>query len=167
MQAIREVMEFRSSRSTSIFIGLIVGALCAVNIAIFFVFREKGWQWFEGFMSLLLFGISAAAFTYSNVVRIDKQRNLVEKITKALFWEKRQIRMASNFRGVGIATAGGGPGNVQYFIQLLGSKNINIPGFDPDYEDVLRVAEDIGQFLTLPVNEKPKIGEVFRLRFRF
>jgi hypothetical protein len=158
-------MEFRSNRETSILMGLIAGALCAVDLAIFFVFREKGWQWFEGFMGLLTFYISAAAFTYSNVVRIDKQGNLVEKITKALFWEKRQTRMASNFRGVGIATAGGGPGNVSYFVQLLGSKNMNIPGFNLDYEEVLRKAKDIAQCLNVPVDEKPRIGAVFGLRF--
>jgi hypothetical protein len=165
MQGIREIMEFRSDRGTSIFVGLIAGALCAVNLAIFFVFREEGWEWFSGFIDLLTFYISAAAFTYSNVVRIDKQGNTVEKIIKALFWEKRRMRMASNFRRVGIATAGGGPGNVQYFVQLLGSKNINIPGLDPGYEDVLRKAEYVAQCLNLPVDEKPKIGGVFGLRF--
>ena len=165
MQVISEIMEFRSNRETSILMGLIAGALCAVDLAIFFVFREEGLEWFSGFVGLLLFCISAAAFTYSNVVRIDKQGNIVEKITKALFWEKRQTRVASNFRGVGIATAGGGGGHVKYFLQLLGSKNMNIPGFNLDYEEVLRKAKDIAQCLNVPVDKKPKIGGVFGLRF--
>ena len=35
---------------------------------------------------------------------------------------------------------------------------MSIPGLDPDYEDVLMKATDIGQFLTLPVDEKPRYG---------
>lgn len=163
MQVIREVMEFRSDKETSIFLGVGAGALSAFNFAFFFIFREDGISWFDGFISFFILLISAAAFTYSNVVRIDKQGNIVEKITKALFWEKRQMRMASNFRGVGIATAGGSSGG--YFVQLLGSKNMNIPGFDPNYKKVLRKAEDVAQCLNVPVDEKPKIGGVFGLRF--
>ena len=165
MQLISEVMEFRSNKEMSIFFGAIAAALSACNFAFFYIFREHGISWFDGLIGLFILLISAAAFTYSNVVRIDKQGNLVEKITKTLFWEKRQTRMASNFRGVGIATAGGGPGNVSYFVQLLGSKNMNIPGLNLDYEEVLRKAEDIAQCLNVPVDKKPKIGGVFGLRF--
>jgi hypothetical protein len=154
----REIVEFRSNKLVGIFAGLVTGAIAAFNLAFFFIITGEGRQWFLGLIGFLFLLISAAAFTYSNVVRIDKQGNLVEKITKALFWEKRQMRMASNFRGVGIATAGGSGGRVKYLVQLLGPKNMHIPGFENTYEYALMKAEDVAQCLNLPVDEKPKIA---------
>ena len=154
MQVIREVMEFRSYKETNIIIGLVTAALSAFNLAFFFIVREDGISWFDGFTGFSLLLISAASFTYSNLVNIDKQGNLVEKITQALFLKKRQIRSVWNFRGVGIFRAG----KRKYFVKLLGSKNMSIPGIEIRYEDALMKAEDIGQFLNLPVDGKPKFG---------
>jgi hypothetical protein len=158
MQTIREIVEFRSNKFVSIFAGLVTGAISAFNLAFFFIIIGEGRQWFLGFIGFLFLLISAAAFTYSNVLRIDKQGNLVEKITKALFLEKRKARRVSNFRGVGIATAGGGGGRAKYLVQLLGSKNMTVPGFENTYEYALMKARDVAECLNLPVYEKAKIA---------
>ena len=155
MQGIREIMEFRSGVGINILIGQVTGTMSAFQLAFFFII--DGADRFIGFLGFFLLLISAASFTYSNVVKIDKQRNLVEKITQALFLKKRQISRVTSFRGVGIFKAAGSTGS-RYWVKLLGYKNMSIPGLDPDYEDALMKAADIGQFLTLPVDEKPRYG---------
>ena len=158
MQAIREIVEFRSNRLVGIFAGLVTGTMSAFQLAFFFVYRPEMDDSLLFFLGCFFLLISAACFTYSNVLRIDKRGNLVEKITKALFLERRQMRRVSNFRGVGIATAGGGRSGVKYLVQLLGSKNMTVPGFENTYEHALIKAKDVAECLNLPVDEKPKIA---------
>jgi hypothetical protein len=152
-------MEFRSNRLVGIFAGLVTGAISAFNLAFFYVYRQEGVDWFIGFIGFLFLLISAVCFTYSTVVRIDRRRNLVEKITQALFLKKGQIRRVSSFRGVSIIKAAGSSGgrpNMKYFVKLRGSKNMSIPGLEPEYEYALMKAREIAQFLNLPVDEKPR-----------
>jgi hypothetical protein len=154
-------MEFRSDREVTILAGFATALMGAINLFIVFAFAQEGVPWFYGLLGGLLIVISAVCFTYSKVVRIDAQRKLVEKTIRVLSWEKKQTFTLSNFRGVGIATAGGGGRihpNVKYFVHLLGPENMSIPGFENKYEHALIKAKRIAEFLNLPLDEKPKIA---------
>ena len=46
--------------------------------------------------------------------------------------------------------------STRFFVQLLGSKNLNIPGTSSNKEAIVSLAEDVGDYLSLPVEKEPK-----------
>jgi|GEM_PF-4355649 len=156
-------MEFISNRSHSKIAGCAIGVIGAASVLMFVAFVNQGQEipWILVFVGAVFLLITPAVFTYTKVVRIDKRRNLVEQTIQTLFWKRRQKRMVTDFREVGISTAGGGGSNrvrIKYFIQLIGSKNLSIPGFSEDSNKTLAKAKKIAQVLNLPLDEEPKIG---------
>ena len=156
-------MEFRSNRSQSKIAGCAMGFIGVASALIFVGFVHEGKQtpWVLGLVGAVFILISPAAFTYSKVVRIDKRKNLVEHAIQTLYWNNRQKHRVTDFREVGISTAGGGDSSrvrIKYFVQLIGTKNLSIPGFSEDFDETLVKARKIAQLLNLPLAEEPKIG---------
>jgi hypothetical protein len=118
-------------------------------------------QWFLGIVGAVLILISIASFTYSNVARLDRHKKSVEKTTQSLFWKRTQTHRFTYFKEVGISTASGGgyaTVRIKYFVQLLGFRNLSIPGFSDGYDEAVIKAKNIAQLLNLPLDENPKIG---------
>lgn len=158
-------MEFRSNRSQSKIAGCAIGFIGVASVLMFVGFVHQGQQtpWILGLAGAVLILISPAAFTYSKVVRIDKRKNLVEHAIQTVYWNKRQKQRVTDFREVGISTAAGGSSRsrrvrIKYFVQLIGSKNLSIPGFSEDLDETLTKARKIAQLVNLPLAEEPKIG---------
>ena len=101
------------------------------------------------------------AFTFRKLVRIDKDGILVERAIRAFLWKKIQYFSIADFERIGITkgSRGGrysGPTTI-YFVQLLGRKNVSIPGSSPDLGTVLSRAHQISRFVNLPIDETPRI----------
>ena len=127
----------------------------------FAAFADQGAPWFLNLLGALLILISIAFITYKKTVRLDGLKRSVEKKANALFWKKIELYNFSDFKGVGISTAGrtiARRPQISYFVQLLGLRNLSIPGYSPDKDEVLSKARNIAQFLNLPLDEKSKIG---------
>lgn len=50
----------------------------------------------------------------------------------------------------------GGRISASYFVQLLGPRNLNMPGMSGDRDGVQSAARELGDYLSLPVDEKPR-----------
>lgn len=154
-------MEFRSNKLICIAAGLVTGIIGVFNLMLFVMFSDQGAPFFLGVLGVVFIIISIAAFTFRKVVRIDKDVILVERAINAFFWKKVQLFPVKAFNGIGITTGSrsnkySGPKTI-YFVQLLGRKNVSIPGSSPDLGTVLSTARQISGFVNLPIDETPRI----------
>ena len=154
-------MEFRSNRLICIAAGLITGFIGVFNLMLFVTFSEQGAPLFLGVLGVIFIIISIAAFTFRKIVRIDKEGVLVERAIRAFFWKQVQLIPIGDFSKIGITTGSrsgeySGPTTI-YCIQLLGRKNVSIPGSSHDLGAVLSTARQISGFVNLPIDEKPRI----------
>ena len=155
------VMEFRSNKLICIAAGVITGFIGIFNVMLYLTFSDQGAPLFLGVLGVVFILISIAAFTFRKIVRIDKEAVLVERAIGAFFWKKVQLIPIKDFNEIGITTGSrsnkySGPTTI-YFIQLLGRKNVSIPGSSPDLGTVLSTARQISGFVNLPIDEKPRI----------
>ena len=154
-------MEFRSNKLICIAAGLITGFIGVFNLMLFVTFSDQGASLFLGVLGVVFIIISIAAFTFRKTVRIDKEAVLVERAIGAFFWKQVQLIPIKDFNGIGITTGSRSnkysrPTTI-YLIQLLGRKNVSIPGSSPDLDTVLSTARQISGFVNLPIDEKPRI----------
>lgn len=154
-------MEFRSNKLIGIAVGLITGFIGVFNLLLFVMFSDQGAPFFLGLLGVIFIIISIAAFTFRKIVRIDKERVLVERAIRAFFWKKVQLIPIEDFNGIGITTGSRStkysrPTTI-YFVQLLGRKNVSIPDSSPDLGTVLSTARQISGFVNLPIDETPRI----------
>ena len=154
-------MEFKSNRLFGIAAGLITGFIGAFNLLFFLTLRDQGAPLFLGLLGIIFIIVSIAAFTFRKLVRIDKERILVERAVGALFWKKIELFPIEDFNGIGITKGSrsgkhSGPTTI-YFVQLLGRKNVSIPGSSPDLGAILSRARQISGFVNLPIDETPRI----------
>jgi hypothetical protein len=154
-------MEFRSNRLVGIAVGLITGFIGVFNLLFFLTLADQGAPLFLGLLGIIFVMISIAAFTFRKLVRIDKERILVERAIGALLWKQIQFFPIEDFNGIGITKGSrsnkySGPTTI-YFVQLLGRKNVSIPGSSPDLGTILSRARQISGFVNLPIDETPRI----------
>jgi hypothetical protein len=154
------VIEFRSNKLIGIATGLVIGIIGSFML-LFLMFADEGVPFYLGPLGIIFIILSIAAFTFRKVVRIDKERILVERAIKAFFWKKIQLFPIKDFDGVGITTGSrsskySGP-KIVYFVQLLGRKNVSIPGSSTNLDRVLSRAKQIAGFVHLPIDETPRI----------
>ena len=154
-------MEFRSDKLIGIAAGLITGFIGVFNLMLFVTFADQGVPFFLGLLGVIFIIVSSAAFTFRKLVRISKEGILVERAIRALFWKKIQLLPIEAFHGIGITKGsrgriGSGPTTI-YCVQLLGRKNVSIPGSSPDLGTVLSRARQISGFVNLPIDETPRI----------
>ena len=156
-------MEFKSNKLAGIAAGLIIGAIGVLSLVMFLAFIKEGKEtpFFLGLLAVIFIILSPAAFTFRKIVRIDKERIQVERAIKAFFWKQVQLFGIKDFKGVGITTGSGstkysGP-KISYFVQLLGRKNVSIPGYSSDLGTVLSKARQISELVNLPIDETPRI----------
>ena len=155
------VMEFRSNKLICIAAGVITGFIGVFNLMLYVTFSDQGAPSFLGVLGGIFIIISITAFTFRKIVRIEKEGVLVERAIGAFFWKKVQLIPVGDFNGIGITTGSrsttySGPTTI-YFVQLLGRKNISIPGSSPDLDTVLSTARQISGFMNLPIDETPRI----------
>jgi len=153
-------MEFRSNKLVGIAAGLVT-AIIGGFLLFFVTFADQGAPFYLGPLGIVFIIISIVAFTFRKVVRIDKEQILVERAIRAFFWKKIQPFAIKDFEGIGITTGSrsnkhSGP-KIIYFVQLLGRKNVSIPGSSPDLGTVLSRARQISTFANLPLDETPRI----------
>ena len=156
-------MEFKSNKLAGIAAGLIIGAIGIFSLVIFLAFIKEGKEtpFFLGLLAVIFIILSPAAFTFRKIVRIDKERIQVERAIKAFFWKQMQLFSVKDFEGVGITTGASsnkysGP-KISYFVQLLGRKNVSIPGYSSDLGTVLSKARQISELVNLPIDETPRV----------
>ena len=152
-------MEFRSNRLIGIAVGLITGII-GVFLLSFLILANQEAPFYLGPLGIMFTIISAAAFTFRKLVRIDKEQISVERAIGAFFWKKMQLLPIKDFEGVGITKGSSsskysGPKTV-YFVQLLGRKNVSIPGSSPNLGSILSKARQISGFANLPIDETPR-----------
>jgi hypothetical protein len=93
-------MEFTSNKLIGIAIGLITGFIGVFNLLLFLTFADQGAPFFLALLGGIFIIISSAAFTFRKVVRIDKERILVERAIRAFLWKKRQLIPIEDFDGI-------------------------------------------------------------------
>ena len=155
-------MEFTSNRLIGIAVGLIAGFIGVFNLSLFLTFTDEGAPSFLGLLGIFFIIVSIVASTFRKLVRIDKDRILVERAIGAFFWKKIQYFPIEDFERVGITQGSRGGGKYSgpttvYCVQLLGRKNVSIPGSSPDLGTVLSRAQQISGFVNLPIDETPRI----------
>ena len=155
-------MGFKSSKLAVIATGLVIGIIGVFSLVGFLAFLKQGKDapFYLGLLGVIFIILSPAAFTFRKVVRIDKERIQVEQSVKAFFWKQIQLFGVKDFEGVGVTTASNstkysGP-KIAYFVQLLGRKNVSIPGYSNDLGTILSKARQISEFVNLPIDETPK-----------
>lgn len=156
-------MEFTSNKLVGIAVGLVTGIIGIFSLFLFlaFVNQNKNTPLFLGLVGIVFIIISPAAFTFRKLVKIDKERIHVERVIKAFFWNKKQSFPVEDLDGVSITTGSSsnkysGP-KIIYFVQLLGRKNVSIPGSSQNLDTVLSKARQISGFLNLPIDETPRV----------
>jgi hypothetical protein len=154
-------MEFKSERLTAFMVGLIAGFIGVFNLLLVVMFRDEGAPLFLGVLGMFLILVSGVAFTFRKLVRIGTEGIEVERAIKALFWKRKEYFRVEDFEKIGITTAtrgdiGSGPTTL-YFVQLLGRKNVSIPGSSHNFSEILATARRISGFVNLPIDETPRI----------
>jgi len=154
-------MEFKSNRLVGIAVGVIAGFIGVFNLLFFLTLGDQGAPFFLGLLGIIFIIVSIVAFTFRKLVRIDKERILVERAIRALFWKKIELFGIEEFNGIGITKGSrghkySGPTTI-YFVQLLGRKNVSIPGSSGDLGAILSRARQISGFVNLPIDETPRI----------
>ncbi len=153
------VMEFHLDRALPKAAGFVLGLSGAAALFFSIAFAHEGAPVFLGIIGLALLFLSVICFTFKKIVRMDKRAGNVKESISTIFWKKAQSFSIADFTGVGIGT-GGHSYNVtstRYCVQLLGPKNLNIPGMSSNKEAMISLAEDVGNYLNLPVDKKPKM----------
>lgn len=91
---------------------------------------------------------------------MDKRTGTIEQSLSVLLWKKTVRYSVADFRGVGIGMAGHSrpyATRARYFVQLLGSTNVNIPGMSGNKQAIISLAEKVGEYLDLPVDREPRM----------
>lgn len=155
-------MEFRIDFAARKAIGLLTAVMALRSAFMCLTVVEGAGVVFLVLFSTVLALVSMAVFTATNVVRINKERQSVEKSLGALVFSNRQSFRFSDFSGVGIMTAGrdgaqGGATTV-YFVQLIGKINLKLPPGSTRQNEVLSSAKKVADYMSLPLDEKPRMG---------
>lgn len=161
-------LEFHSNRQVAIAAGLVLGVSGAPWLFISFALPGEGVPGYLLSLGLLSLLLAAICFTFRIVVRMDRRTGRIERSLSTFFWEQTRRYSVLDFRGVGIGMAGGSSGvnmapRGKYFVQLLGSTNLNIPGMSSNKESVMSLADEVGSYLNLPVDKEPKVA-FFQMR---
>lgn len=164
------VLEFRLSREIPQATGFVLGLGGATLQFFSIAFHSEGAPIWLSPAGLLLLFLSVISFTFRKIVRIDKRTGKIEKCLSCLLWRKTQLYSISEFTGIGIGMAGTSSatfdirGKSVYFLQLLGARNLSIPGMTNNKEAMISLAEQVGEYLNLPVEKTPRIV-FFQSRF--
>jgi len=98
---------------------------------------------------------------------MDKRMGTIEQSRSMFVWKNTVRYSVADFTGVGIGMAGhtGIHGaSARYFVQLLGSTTLNIPGMSANKQAIIALAERVGEYLNLPVDREPRMV-FFQKRF--
>lgn len=155
-----EVLEFRLSPEIPRAAGFALGLCGAVPLGMSIVFRNEGAPIWMGVVGIAFLFLSAVSFSFSKTVRIDKPNGQVEYLSSCFLWNKKERQAISEFTGVGIGMAGGSGAygtSTKYFVQLLGARNLNIPGMSIDKAAIISLAEQLGASIGLPVEKEPRM----------
>ncbi len=153
------VREFRSDRRIAILAGVVLAFMGLFQLTMSIAFTADGAPAFLGVLGAVLLILSAVAFTYRSAVRIDRQTGRVVRTRRALIWTQVRDFPLADFQGVGVGMATrsrGGGSSASYFVQLLGPRNLNMPGMSGDREGIRSAARELGEYLSLPVEDNPR-----------
>jgi len=153
-------MVYENNRWVPIAVAGITGLMAAANGAVVLIAGAEA-PWFLGLVSIGLLLVAAAAATYKHRVFIDRQRETIDTVRRLLLWTFSRVYRVADFDGVGITMGGGGSNGRQhsvYFVQLLGSRNVSIPGTTSSLAEARSKAHRIGEFLSIPVDDLPRAG---------
>ena len=155
-------MEFSINFAARTAIGLLTGTMALASFLMCVTVAEGGAIAFLLLITLVLAIVSAAVFTATNRVVVDKESKRVEKTLGALVFSNTQRYRFSDFTAVGIVTGGrssaqGGAVTV-YSVQLIGKENVKLPPGLTDLEEILSSAQQVAEYMSLPLDEKPKMG---------
>ncbi len=148
------VLEFRSDRLPTIFLGLIVGGFGVMLLPDTFSSGPPIGFAITGV--LLLVGVFS--LFYRTTVRMDRRAGTIERKRETLGWKQHESYRVSDFTtvAIGMTTSsniqGVGP---TYHVRLLGRSDLKIPSTKGDKEPVASVARRVAEFLDLPVDEDP------------
>jgi hypothetical protein len=151
--------DFRSDWKIATLVGVVLAFMGLFQLTMSIVFAADGAPALLGVVGAVLLVLSAAAFTYRSSVRIDRQTGRALRTRRALIWTQVRDFPLADFQGVGVGMATrsrGGRTSASYFVQLLGPRNLNMPGMSGDRGDVQSAARELGDYLSLPVDEKPR-----------
>ena len=159
------IMEFHLSRELPNASGFALGLSGAALLFFSIAFHNEGAPVFLGVVGFLLLLLSILCFTFKKIIRMDKRTEKIEETLSMFLWKKQRNYSVSDFTGVGIGMGGRSmsigtsyyPGRRSvYLVQLLGSTNLNIPGTSGNKEAIVSLAEQIGEYLNLPVEKAPR-----------
>jgi Na+/H+-translocating membrane pyrophosphatase len=158
-------MEFHLGRDGPNAAGFASGLSSAALLFFSIGFSDEGAPVFLGVIGLALLLVSIMCFTLKIIVRMDNRTGNIEKSISTFFWKKEQSYSIADFTGVGIGTGGESytKTSTVYGVQLLGKKNLSLPGMSGNKERVMSLADQVGDYLKLPVDKKPKMA-FFRWR---
>lgn len=151
--------EFRSDWRIATLAGVVLACIGLFQLAMSIAFAADGAPAFLGVLGAALLILSAVAFTYRSAVRIDRQTGRVVRTRRALIWTHVRDFPLADFQGVGVGMATrsrGGRSSASYFVQLLGPRNLNMPGMSGDRGGVRSAARELGEYLRLPVDDNPR-----------
>ena len=142
--------------------SIITGTITVGSLLMAITVAEGAGTVFLLLQSLLLGLITAAIMTATYVVSIDKSHGTILKSMGALNLVSNRRYPISEFQGVGIVTAGrsssfGGSVTV-YSVQLIGRENIKLPGGNTNRNDILVTAQQVSEYLSLPLDKTPRMG---------
>lgn len=157
----RTVLEFRSEPGAARALGGLMGCFGSLALLASIAFADED-------VPLLLFGIGGAALVAAGVVawsfrhsvRLDRHAGQVEKTIETRMWKRVERHPLGRFHGVGIGMAGDGgsyKSGTRYLLQLLGPRNVNLPGTTADKDRILELAQQVGEYLGLPVDAEPRM----------
>lgn len=155
-------MEFRSDPKWSRLAGLAAGYVGITTLGMAVPAWEHGIGWVLVVGGLLLLLLSALAFTARREALIEPARDAVALVTRTLGWKREEHHALSSFRGVGIVTGGTGVDEgateVTYQVQLIGPRNLSLPGVGTDREAALARARELADRTGLLLDETPAVG---------
>lgn len=162
------VMEFHLDRALPNAAGFALGLSSAALLFFSIAFAHEGAPVFLGVIGLVLLFLSIMCFTFKKIMRMDKRAGNIKNSISTFFWKKAQCYSIADFTGVGIGTGGHSyyVTGTRYCVQLLGSTNLSIPGMSSNKEAIMSLAEEVGNYLNLPVDKEPK-KMFFQMRLWF
>ena len=134
-------MKFESDRKIAFVVALITGFLGLSNLMMAIAIPDKEPKIFLGLAAAALLIVSAVAFGWKKVVKINKQQGFVEQSKQIYSWGKTTLHQLVEFKAVGIISASRsntqGVNLVTYYVQLIGrNKNLTLPGSNTNLQAV-------------------------------
>jgi len=155
-------MEFSPDPRLQRAAGVIAGAIALTSLLMCVTVAEGGGTLFLALLAAALALVAGAAFSARHTVRVDVGKAAVHVAlgTLNLDWSRRYP--LGDFRAVGIVSGGrssaSGGATAVYWVQLIGKRNLKLPGGSSDRREIVSVAREVAEFAALPLIEEPRIG---------